>query len=98
MSEEWRMAIESAGEEAPGSNSSATAQPVVGGDQDRRARLYELDRVLDSLEQLNLKEAKELPPALRRQLAAVGLRAPAHPNFTALIEGVWELQEQLLLG
>jgi hypothetical protein len=91
------MAIKSAGEEAPGSNSRATAQPG-GGDQDRRARLYELDRVLDSLEQLNLKEAKELPPALRRQLAAVGLHAPAHPNFTALIEGVWELQEQLLLG
>ena len=92
------MAIESAGEQDPSSNTRATAQPVTDGAPDRRARLYELDRVLDALEQLNLREAHELPPALREQLASLGLKAPDHPNFTSLIEGVWGLQEQLLLS
>ena len=34
--------------------------------------------------------------ALHKELVALGLSAPAHPNITVLIEGVWELQEQLL--
>lgn len=90
--------MESAGNEHTGSATGASAQPIGGGAPDRRARLYELDRVLDALEQLNLKEAGELPPTLGEQLAALGVPAPTHPNFTALIEAVWELQEQLLLS
>jgi hypothetical protein len=54
--------------------------------------------VLDALEQLNLKEARELPPSLRERLSVLGVRTPANASFTALIEGVWELQEQLLLS
>ena len=92
------MAMGSAGDQPPGSTSGTSEQALPSSGPDRRARLYELDRVLDALEQLNLREARELPPALREQLAAIGLQAPAHPNFTALIEGVWELQEQLLLS
>jgi hypothetical protein len=90
--------MESAGNERTGPATGASAQPITAGAPDRRARLYELDRVLDALEQLNLREAGELPQALGEQLAALGLPAPAHPNFTALIEAVWELQEQLLLS
>ena len=87
---------ESSGHDDPGSSARSKAQPRTGGAEDRRARLYELDRILDALEQLNLKEARELPPALHKELVALGLSAPAHPNITVLIEGVWELQEQLL--
>jgi hypothetical protein len=92
------VAIDSTGDEHLDPDKGTSAQPYSGAAQDRRARLYELDRSLDALEQLNLKEARELPPALRKQLAAVGLHVPAQPNITALIEGVWELQEQLLLS
>jgi hypothetical protein len=92
------LAIDSTGEEHPSPNTDPTSHPPAGAGQDRRARLYELDRVLDALEQLNLKEARELPPALRKQLTAIGLSAPDHPNITQLIEGVWELQEHLLVS
>jgi hypothetical protein len=98
MKEEPRVAMESSGEEYRGSLGPATAQVASVSARDRRARLYELDRVLDALEQLNLKEARELPASLRGRLAALGVRIPTNASFTALIEGVWELQEQLLLG
>jgi hypothetical protein len=62
----------------------------------RRARLQRLDSILDRLERLNLEETNRLPPALRDDLDEVGVRIPARPNVTELIERVWELQEEFL--
>jgi len=65
-------------------------------DQDRRSHLHELDAILEALEQLNLRDSKELTPWLREHLELAGLEVPARPNITSLIEQVWELQEHYL--
>jgi hypothetical protein len=62
----------------------------------RRGRLHRLDALLDALERLNLEEATELPPEVRRNLMAAGIQVPGRPDFTALIERVWEVQERYL--
>ncbi|MHB8507819.1 MAG: hypothetical protein ACYDGR_04120 [Candidatus Dormibacteria bacterium] len=66
-------------------------------DKARRARLHELDQILDALEQLNLQDSSEVPEALQLRLAAVGVesRAP-HLEVSRLIERIWEIQEQFL--
>ena len=65
-------------------------------DQFRRGRLHQLDSLLDALERLNLSEATELPDSLRHSLQEVGIPVAARPDFSSLIERVWELQEQYL--
>ncbi|MFN2462650.1 MAG: hypothetical protein ABR573_01960 [Candidatus Dormibacteria bacterium] len=65
-------------------------------DRGRRERLQRLDSILDRLERLNLEDSNRLTPELRADLAGEGVRAPAQPNVTALIERIWELQEEFL--
>ncbi|MGI8608386.1 MAG: hypothetical protein ACR2MY_04045 [Candidatus Dormibacteria bacterium] len=65
-------------------------------DRLRRAQLQRLDRVLDQLERLNLEESNRIGGDLRRDLEEAGIRIPAKPNVSELIERVWELQEEFL--
>ncbi|HEV1998044.1 MAG TPA: hypothetical protein VGR61_07945 [Candidatus Dormibacteraeota bacterium] len=65
-------------------------------DRLRRAQLQRLDSILDRLERLNLEESNRLTGDLRRDLEAAGIRIPAKPNVSELIERVWELQEEFL--
>ncbi len=65
-------------------------------ESERRAHLHELDGILDALERLNLREAKELPPSLRQRLHDLGVEAGPRSNVSKLIERVWELQEGFL--
>jgi hypothetical protein len=65
-------------------------------ESERRNRLHELDSILDALERLNLRDAKDLPASLRQRLHDIGLEAGPRANVTKLIERVWELQEQFL--
>jgi hypothetical protein len=65
-------------------------------ESDRRTRLHELDSILDALERLNLRDAKELPATLRQRLHDLGVEAGPRSNVTKLIERVWEVQEQFL--
>lgn len=65
-------------------------------ESERRTRLHELDSVLDALERLNLRDAKELPASLRQRLHDLGVEAGPRSSVTKLIERVWELQEQFL--
>jgi hypothetical protein len=65
-------------------------------ESERRTRLHELDSILDGLERLNLRDAKELPASLRERLHDIGVEAGPRSNVTKLIERVWELQEQFL--
>jgi hypothetical protein len=65
-------------------------------EQARRARLQNLDSILDRLERLNLEETNRLTGELRRDLERVGVRIPPRPNVSELIERVWELQEEFL--
>ena len=62
----------------------------------RRARLQNLDSILDRLERLNLDETNRLSGELRRDLEGAGVRIPPRPNVSDLIERVWELQEEFL--
>jgi hypothetical protein len=65
-------------------------------DQERRSRLHQLDAILEALEQLNLRNAKELTPSLHEHLELAGVEVPVRPNITSLIEQVWDLQERYL--
>ncbi|HEV3232628.1 MAG TPA: hypothetical protein VG245_10295 [Candidatus Dormibacteraeota bacterium] len=65
-------------------------------DRLRRGRLHHLDVLLDALESLNLREAKEIPADLRHSLVQAGIQVPGRPDFSSLIERVWELQEKYL--
>ncbi len=65
-------------------------------ESERRARLHELDGILDALERLNLQDANQLPANLRERLHNVGLDTGAKANVTELIERIWELQEGFL--
>lgn len=65
-------------------------------DRVRRTRLQKLDVILDALERLNLADTNRLPINLREDLEAAGIRVPARPNITELIERVWGLQEEYL--
>lgn len=62
----------------------------------RRARLQNLDSILDRLERLNLDETNRLSAELRHDLEGAGVRIPPRPNVSELIERVWELQEEFL--
>ena len=62
----------------------------------RRARLQNLDGILDKLERLNLEETNRLSAELRRDLEGAGVRIPPRPVVSDLIERVWELQEEFL--
>jgi hypothetical protein len=64
-------------------------------ESERRARLRELDDVLDALERLNLKDTSTLPQPLRQQLSEVGVKT-AGQSVTELIEQVWAAQEEYL--
>ena len=65
-------------------------------ESERRARLHELDGILDALERLNLQDANQLPANLRERLRQVGLDTGTKANVTELIERIWELQERYL--
>jgi hypothetical protein len=65
-------------------------------DSARRSQLQRLDSILDRLERLNLEESSRLSAELRADLEAAGVRVPARPNVSELIERVWELQEEFL--
>lgn len=64
------------------------------GDRDSARR--KLDRILDTLEQLNLRLAETMPARLRTDLEVLGIGAASKPDFTVLIDHVLELQEELL--
>ena len=65
-------------------------------ESERRASLRELDELLDALEQLNLKDARDLSDAVRGKLRKAGIKSEAGDDVTALIEKVWAEQEQFL--
>ncbi len=63
----------------------------------RRARLRELDALLESLELLNLNDLAELPPTLRTRLEAEGIAYGPQIPIPQLIEQVLECQRPFLL-
>ena len=65
-------------------------------DMSRRTQLQRLDSILDRLERLNLEETNRLSDDLRQDLEEAGIRIPSKPVVSALIERVWELQEEFL--
>jgi len=69
---------------------------MQGDDKDRRARLHELDTILDALEQLNLHDNTSLPKHLRDSLESAGVSVSPRATITELIERVWEAQERYL--
>jgi hypothetical protein len=64
---------------------------------ERRAGLRRLDDLLSALEELNMREAGELPQALREKLLVEGI--PVHTGSTAtdLLDMVLSSQEQYML-
>ncbi len=63
----------------------------------RRARLRELDALLESLEVLNLHDSAELPPLVRARLEAEGIPYGPKVPIGHLIEQVLECQRPYLL-
>lgn len=63
----------------------------------RRARLRELDALLESLELLNLHDSAELPATVRTRLEAEGIQYGPKIAIGQLIEQVLECQRPFLL-
>jgi hypothetical protein len=64
---------------------------------ERRAGLRRLDDVLLALEELNLREAGEIPQTLREKLLVEGIPVRAETSITDLIDVVLSSQEQYML-
>jgi len=63
---------------------------------ERRAGLRRLDDILLALEELNMREAGEIPPTLKEKLLHEGI--PVHGNtITEIIDVVLGSQEQFML-
>jgi hypothetical protein len=76
---------------APGS--VIAPNPAMGDGASARRKL---DRILGTLEQLNLRGTETMPARLRTELEVLGIGAASKPDFTVLIDHVLELQEELL--
>jgi hypothetical protein len=66
-------------------------------ESERRAGLRRLDDVLLALEELNLREAGEMPAKLREKLIREGIPVRATTTVTELIDMVLSNQEQYML-
>ncbi len=64
---------------------------------ERRSNLRRLDDILEALERLNLRDARELPAAVRQRLEQEGIVVEPGVTFTRLIELVWAAQERYLI-
>ena len=61
-----------------------------------RAKLQQLDALLDGLEDLNLRDIVEVPVRLGSALIDLGVENPYTQSVNDLIERVFELQEPIL--
>ena len=66
-------------------------------ENDRRAGLRRLDDLLLALEELNLREAGSMPPALREKLIREGIPVRDDTTLSGLIDIVLSSQEQFML-
>jgi hypothetical protein len=64
---------------------------------ERRNRLRRLDDLLATLEELNLREAGELPSTLRERMVLEGIPVQVSSSITDLIDLVLSSQEQYML-
>ena len=61
-----------------------------------RTRLRKLDRLLDDLEDLNLRDMNHIPTRVGSDLQDCGVNNPYRWSIAELIDRVFELQEPLL--
>ena len=66
-------------------------------ENERRAGLRRLDDLLLALEELNMREAGQMPEALRAKLSAEGIPVRESTTVTELIDIVLSSQEQFML-
>jgi len=74
-----------------------TAPRAWTTETERRSNLRRLDDLLEALERLNLRDARELPAAVRQRLELEGIAVEPGVTFTRLIELVWAVQERYLI-
>lgn len=66
-------------------------------ESERRAGLRRLDDLLLALEELNMREAGQMPATLRQKLTAEGIPVRETTTVTELIDIVLSSQEQFML-
>jgi hypothetical protein len=69
---------------------------VSGSEIVRRIRLHELDLLLTQLENLNLREATEVPEHLSARLRAAGIGYRREESITEVLDRVFRAQEAYL--
>jgi hypothetical protein len=69
---------------------------LSGFDDVARIRLWRLDRLLDHLEELNLRDRKRVSTRVGIALQDVGIENPQARSVSELMDRVFELQEPLL--
>ena len=69
----------------------------MSASDERRYNLRRLDDLLESLEQLNLKEVRAVPVVLKARLVEVGVEDAESKTVPQLIEQVWLLQQPHLI-
>lgn len=67
------------------------------GRADRRSRLIQLDRILETLEELNLRGEQMVPEAVRERLKQMGIPIMPQESPTTVLEKVLVVQEVYLL-
>ena len=71
-------------------------ESLSGFDDVARVRLWRLDRLLDQLEELNLRDRTRVSNRVGRTLEDIGVDNPYSRTVTELMDRVFELQEPLL--
>jgi hypothetical protein len=69
---------------------------MTGAEIVRRIRLHELDLLLTQLENLNLREATEVPENVSRQLRAAGIGHRSDESVNEVMDRVFRAQEAYL--
>jgi hypothetical protein len=64
---------------------------------DRRSRLIQLDRILETLEELNLRGERMVPESVRERLKQLGIPISPRESPTTVLEKVLVVQEVYLL-
>lgn len=64
---------------------------------DRRSRLIQLDRILETLEELNLRGEQMVPESVRERLKQLGIPISPRESPTTVLEKVLVVQEVYLL-
>jgi hypothetical protein len=65
---------------------------------ERRSQLRRLDDLLEELEQLNLRESKQLTDRIRHSLEAHGIPFEDGAEIRVIIERVWRKQESHMVN